>query len=137
MAAPAPNAAIDTAAPPPPPPPPSTVPAAAAVPDQKVAHPPPPPPVPQPDAAPPPRKRKLEDAGFHNTDYYKIRAVVADLRVRFVQVNTSLKKDLPFLVFKPKFSQRLAGLLEIFGFVQIPSYRTAENLSVNSHVFFL
>ncbi|GJM86380.1 hypothetical protein PR202_ga02234 [Eleusine coracana subsp. coracana] len=115
MAAPAPNAAVDTAAPPPPPPPPSTVPAAAAVPDQKVPDAAPPAPAPTPAPAPAPRKRKLEDAGVHNTDYYKIRAVVADLRVRFVQVNTSLKKDLPFLVFKPKFSQRLAGLLEIFG----------------------
>jgi hypothetical protein len=95
----APTAAVDTAAPPPPPPP-SVEPAAAAGPDQKVVH--PSPLVPQPDAAPPApalapapapatRKRKLEDVGFHNSDYHKIRAVVADLRVRFVQVNTPLK----------------------------------------------
>ncbi|XP_062219848.1 uncharacterized protein LOC133919465 [Phragmites australis] len=76
--------AADTAAPLPPP---AAEPAVTAVPDQKLSHPPPP----QPDApaqapAPAPKKRKLEDAGFHTSDYYKIRAVVADLRVRFVQV---------------------------------------------------
>ncbi|KAJ1280317.1 hypothetical protein BS78_04G222600 [Paspalum vaginatum] len=86
----APTAAADTSAPPPPPP--SVEPAAAApAPDQKVS----PPAAPQPDApapppapapAPVPKKRKLEEAGFHITDYYKIRAVIADLRVRFVQV---------------------------------------------------
>ncbi|PWZ26829.1 hypothetical protein Zm00014a_023561 [Zea mays] len=84
----APTTAVDITAPPPTPP--SAEPAAAPAPDQKVS---PPPPAPQPDtAAPPPvpapapRKRKLEEAGFHTSECYKIRAVVADLRVRFVQV---------------------------------------------------
>ncbi|CAN6245459.1 unnamed protein product [Urochloa humidicola] len=88
-------AAADTATPPPPP---SAEPAAAPAPDQKVSPPPQPDapaPVPAPAPAPPPaaapapapKKRKLEEVGFHTSDYYKIRAVVADLRVRFVQVH--------------------------------------------------
>ena len=64
-----------------------------------------PPPVP----APAPRKRKLEEAGFHTSECYKIRAVVADLRVRFVQVRTrylfSLSKK------RPNFSLRLVDVL--------------------------
>ncbi|PWZ22616.1 hypothetical protein Zm00014a_030864 [Zea mays] len=79
----APTAAVDTAAPPPPP---SAEAAAAPVLDQKVS----PAAAPQSDApapAPAPKKRKLEEAGFHTSEYYKIRAVVADLRVRFVQVH--------------------------------------------------
>jgi hypothetical protein len=97
MAAPT-AAAADTATLPPPP---SAEPAAAPAPDQKVSPPPQPdapapppapapaaPPAPAPAPAPAPKKRKLEEVGFHTSDYYKIRAVVADLRVRFVQVST-------------------------------------------------
>ncbi|XP_066327515.1 uncharacterized protein [Miscanthus floridulus] len=95
----APTTAVDTTAPPPPP---SAEPTAAPAPDQKVSPPTPhapqsdapapavaapaPAPAPAPVPAPAPRKRKLEEAGFHTSEYYKIRAVVADLRVRFVQV---------------------------------------------------
>ncbi|CAD6249999.1 unnamed protein product [Miscanthus lutarioriparius] len=98
----APTAAVDTTAPPPPP---SAEPAAASAPDQEVSPPPhapqsdapapavaalepapAPAPAPVPVPAPAPRKRKLEESGFHTSEYYKIRAVVADLRVRFVQV---------------------------------------------------
>jgi hypothetical protein len=35
-----------------------------------------------------PWKRKLEEVGFHHSPYYKIRAAVADLRGRFLQVPT-------------------------------------------------
>ncbi|KAL6633825.1 hypothetical protein ACP70R_026496 [Stipagrostis hirtigluma subsp. patula] len=87
----APTVAADTAAPPPPPPP--AEPGATAVPDQKVSIPTPPPPqpdapapAPAPPTAPAPKKRKLDEVGFHTSDYYKIRAIVADLRVHFVQV---------------------------------------------------
>jgi len=74
----APTAAADTAARPPPPPP---APEFAA----RVSHALPPFPH-QPDA-PAPKKRKLEEAGFHTSAYYKIRATVADLRLRFIQVH--------------------------------------------------
>ncbi|KQK00671.1 vegetative cell wall protein gp1 [Brachypodium distachyon] len=74
---PVPAPAADTAARPPLPPP---APELAA----KVSHTFPPAP-PQPDA-PAPKKRKPEEAGFHTSSYYKIRATVADLRLRFVQV---------------------------------------------------
>uniref|UniRef100_A0A0E0NIW0 Uncharacterized protein n=1 Tax=Oryza rufipogon TaxID=4529 RepID=A0A0E0NIW0_ORYRU len=81
-------AADVTAAPPPPPgptPPPEPVVMATVVAEQKVSPTAPPLDVPAP-APPPPKKRKVEEAGFHNSAYYKIRATVADLRVRFVQV---------------------------------------------------
>ncbi|XP_048535165.1 vegetative cell wall protein gp1-like [Triticum urartu] len=107
-----PTAGADTAAPPPPPPPTTTEPAAKvshspyhmAAPTataETVGRPIPPPPAPeiaakvshfpppfppQPDA-PAPKRRKLEEAGFHTSAYYKIRATVADLRLRFVQVH--------------------------------------------------
>ncbi|GJN02101.1 hypothetical protein PR202_ga19422 [Eleusine coracana subsp. coracana] len=60
----------------------STIPA-----DLKPPPPPQPPPAPsaaEPDA--PPKKRKLEEVGFQHSPYYKIRATVADLRCRFLQV---------------------------------------------------
>ncbi|XP_015627729.1 uncharacterized protein [Oryza sativa Japonica Group] len=82
------TAADVTAAPPPPPgptPPPEPVVTATVVAEQKVSPTAPPLDVPAP-APPPPKKRKVEEAGFHNSAYYKIRATVADLRVRFVQV---------------------------------------------------
>uniref|UniRef100_M8CYH7 Uncharacterized protein n=1 Tax=Aegilops tauschii TaxID=37682 RepID=M8CYH7_AEGTA len=72
----APTATAETVGRPIPPPP---APEIAA----KVSHFPPPFP-PQPDA-PAPKRRKLEEAGFHTSAYYKIRAAVADLRLRFVQ----------------------------------------------------
>uniref|UniRef100_A0A453P805 Uncharacterized protein n=1 Tax=Aegilops tauschii subsp. strangulata TaxID=200361 RepID=A0A453P805_AEGTS len=75
----APTATAETVGRPIPPPP---APEIAA----KVSHFPPPFP-PQPDA-PAPKRRKLEEAGFHTSAYYKIRAAVADLRLRFVQVRT-------------------------------------------------
>uniref|UniRef100_A0A0E0K3A3 Uncharacterized protein n=1 Tax=Oryza punctata TaxID=4537 RepID=A0A0E0K3A3_ORYPU len=85
-----PTAAADvTAAPPPPPgpaPPPEPAVTATVGAEQKVSHTAPPPDVPAPAPPPPAKKRKLEEAGFHNSAYYKIRATVADLRVRFVQV---------------------------------------------------
>ncbi|KAM0849131.1 hypothetical protein ACQ4PT_053915 [Festuca glaucescens] len=97
-------ASADTAAPPPPPP--ATDPAVhmaapTAPPDTAAGPPPPLPPAPEfaakvsyhlphfpphPDA-PAPKKRKLEEAGFHASPYYKIRATVADLRLRFIQVH--------------------------------------------------
>ncbi|KAI4980994.1 hypothetical protein ZWY2020_021479 [Hordeum vulgare] len=73
-----PTATAETAARPIPPPP---APGLAA----QVSHFPPPFPH-QPDA-PAPKRRKLEEAGFHTSAYYKIRATVADLRLRFVQVH--------------------------------------------------
>ncbi|XP_052145097.1 uncharacterized protein LOC127764283 [Oryza glaberrima] len=82
------TAADVAAAPPPPPgptPPPEPVVTATVVAEQKVSPTAPPLDVPAP-APPPPKKRKVEEAGFHNSAYYKIRATVADLRVRFVQV---------------------------------------------------
>ncbi|KAG8059969.1 hypothetical protein GUJ93_ZPchr0002g23032 [Zizania palustris] len=81
-----PTAAADIAAPPPPAPE-ATATATAmdtVVAEQKVS-----PTAPQPDVPAPPaaaKKRKLEEVGFHTSAYYKIRAAVADLRVRFVQV---------------------------------------------------
>ncbi|XP_047082273.1 formin-like protein 18 isoform X2 [Lolium rigidum] len=98
------TASPDTAVPPPPPP--ATEPAvhmaAPTAPADTAARPPPPlPPAPEfapkvsyhlphfpphPDA-PAPKKRKLEEAGFHASPYYKIRATVADLRLRFIQVH--------------------------------------------------
>ncbi|KAL5213024.1 hypothetical protein ABZP36_023871 [Zizania latifolia] len=84
-----PTAAADIAAPPPPPAEATTTTTATVmvVAEQKVSH-----TAPQPDvpALPPlAKKRKLEEAGFHTSAYYKIRASVADLRVRFVQVYES------------------------------------------------
>ncbi|XP_038975999.1 uncharacterized protein LOC120106947 isoform X1 [Phoenix dactylifera] len=37
-------------------------------------------------AAPPAKKRKLEDGGFRNTPYYKIRSLVRDLRPLFLEL---------------------------------------------------
>lgn len=98
-----PAAAAVTAAPPPPPPAtdPAVHVAAPTVAADTAARPAPPPPAPefaakvshvlppfphQPDA-PAPKKRKLGEAGFHTSPYYKIRATVADLRLRFIQVH--------------------------------------------------
>lgn len=92
------TAADVTAAPPPPPgptPPPEPVVTATVVAEQKVSPTAPPLDVPAP-APPPPKKRKVEEAGFHNSAYYKIRATVADLRVRFVQVCALPAKSLSF-----------------------------------------
>ncbi|KAL5207924.1 hypothetical protein ABZP36_032359 [Zizania latifolia] len=82
-----PTAAADIAAPPPAPEATATATATAmatVVAEQKVSHTAPQPDVPAPP--PPAKKRKLEEVGFHTSSYYKIRAAVADLRVRFVQV---------------------------------------------------
>jgi hypothetical protein len=96
------TAADVTAAPPPPPgptPPPEPVVTATVVAEQKVSPTAPPLDVPAP-APPPPKKRKVEEAGFHNSAYYKIRATVADLRVRFVQVCALPAKSLSFFFFR-------------------------------------
>uniref|UniRef100_A0A0D9VJ74 Uncharacterized protein n=1 Tax=Leersia perrieri TaxID=77586 RepID=A0A0D9VJ74_9ORYZ len=73
--------------PPGPPPPPEPTLAATVGAEVKVSHTAPPPDVPAPPPPPPAKKRKLDEIGFTNTAYYKIRAIVADLRVHFVQVN--------------------------------------------------
>ncbi|XP_047063953.1 uncharacterized protein LOC124671648 [Lolium rigidum] len=72
------------------PPPPSSEPTATA--DIK---PPPPPLFSAADADARPKKRKLEEVGFHQSPYYKIRAAVANLRGRFLQVcrATDFRKD--------------------------------------------
>ncbi|KAK3144014.1 hypothetical protein QOZ80_4AG0307770 [Eleusine coracana subsp. coracana] len=77
----------------------STIPA-----DLKPPPPPQPPPAPsaaEPDA--PPKKRKLEEVGFQHSPYYKIRATVADLRCRFLQVcqaTGSQKKEVILEILK-------------------------------------
>uniref|UniRef100_A0ACD5UCY0 Uncharacterized protein n=1 Tax=Avena sativa TaxID=4498 RepID=A0ACD5UCY0_AVESA len=52
----------------------------------------------------PPKKRKLEEVGFHHSPYYKIRAAVADLRGRFLQVcratDDSQKEDAALEILK-------------------------------------
>ncbi|GJN26772.1 hypothetical protein PR202_gb14730 [Eleusine coracana subsp. coracana] len=73
------------------------------------ADPKPPPPQPQPAPsaaepdAPPIKKRKLEEVGFQHSPYYKIRATVADLRGRFLQVSQatgSQKKEVTLEILK-------------------------------------
>ncbi|KAL6652252.1 hypothetical protein ACP70R_011177 [Stipagrostis hirtigluma subsp. patula] len=53
--------------------------------------------------AAPPKKRKLEEVGFHHAPYYKIRATVANLRGRFLQVcqgTDSQKRDAALQILK-------------------------------------
>ena len=78
------------------PPPPTSEPTAAT--DMK------PPPLSAAQADAPPSKRKLEEVGFHHSPYYKIRAAVANLRGRFLQVLTP----------NPIFSVHSAFFYEIF-----------------------
>ncbi|KAI5011566.1 uncharacterized protein LOC123427535 [Hordeum vulgare subsp. vulgare] len=55
----------------------------------------------EPDA--PPKKRKLEELGFHDSPYYRIREAVASLRGRFLQVcqaTDSQKKDAALEILK-------------------------------------
>ncbi|KAM3388884.1 hypothetical protein ACQJBY_011177 [Aegilops geniculata] len=47
---------------------------------------PPPPPLSADESDAPPKKRKLEELGFHDSPYYRIREAVASLRGRFLQV---------------------------------------------------
>ncbi|KAM3369339.1 hypothetical protein ACQJBY_017316 [Aegilops geniculata] len=64
--------------------------------------PPPPPPLPSGPHAPP-KKRKLEELGFHDSPYYRIREAVASLRGRFLQVcqaTDSQKKDAALEILK-------------------------------------
>uniref|UniRef100_A0ACD5UUF7 Uncharacterized protein n=1 Tax=Avena sativa TaxID=4498 RepID=A0ACD5UUF7_AVESA len=56
------------------------------------------------EADAPPKKRKLEEVGFHHSPYYKIRAAVANLRGRFLQVcratDDSQKEDAALEILK-------------------------------------
>ncbi|VAH50597.1 unnamed protein product [Triticum turgidum subsp. durum] len=47
---------------------------------------PPPPPLSADESDAPPKKRKLEELGFHDSPYCRIREAVANLRGRFLQV---------------------------------------------------
>lgn len=54
-------------------------------------------------AGAPPKKGKLEELGFHHSPYYKIRAAVANLRGRFLQVcrgTDSQKEDAALEILK-------------------------------------
>uniref|UniRef100_A0A0E0DGY3 Uncharacterized protein n=1 Tax=Oryza meridionalis TaxID=40149 RepID=A0A0E0DGY3_9ORYZ len=88
-----------TTTPPPPPPPPSE-----STPTSDRNPPPPPPPTSStaaPDAAP--KKRKLEEVGFHHSPCYNIRAAVANLRGRFIQLckgTDTQKKDAALEILK-------------------------------------
>ncbi|TVU14928.1 hypothetical protein EJB05_38425, partial [Eragrostis curvula] len=65
--------------------------------------PPPRSPPPAAESNPTPKKRKLEQVGFHHSPYYKIRATVANLRGRFLQVcqaTGSQKKDTAIEILK-------------------------------------
>ncbi|KAF7017832.1 unnamed protein product [Triticum aestivum] len=65
--------------------------------------PPSPPPPPPLSADAPPKKRKLEELGFHDSPYYRIREAVASLRGRFLQVcqaTDSQKKDAALEILK-------------------------------------
>ncbi|KAL6903353.1 hypothetical protein ACP4OV_004166 [Aristida adscensionis] len=51
----------------------------------------------------PPRKRKLEEVGFHQSPYYKIRETIANLRAHFIQVypgTDSQKNDAAIQILK-------------------------------------
>uniref|UniRef100_A0A0E0KTR7 Uncharacterized protein n=1 Tax=Oryza punctata TaxID=4537 RepID=A0A0E0KTR7_ORYPU len=87
-----------TTTPPPPPPPPESM----VTSDRK---PPPPPPPPSSAAATDaaPKKRKLEEVGFQHSPYYNIRAAVANLRGRFLQLckgTDTQKKDAVLEILK-------------------------------------
>ncbi|KAL5214292.1 hypothetical protein ABZP36_003444 [Zizania latifolia] len=80
-----------------PPPPPSE---STATNDPKPPR-PPPSSASEPDA--PPKKRKLEEVGFQHSPYYNIRAAVANLRGRFLQVcqgTDTQKKDAALEILK-------------------------------------
>ncbi|CAM0903407.1 unnamed protein product [Alopecurus aequalis] len=65
--------------------------------------PPPPPPLSAAEAGAPPKRRKLEEVGFHHSPYYQIRAAVANLRGRFLQVcraTDSQKEDAALEILK-------------------------------------
>uniref|UniRef100_A0A0D9ZP18 Uncharacterized protein n=1 Tax=Oryza glumipatula TaxID=40148 RepID=A0A0D9ZP18_9ORYZ len=83
-----------TTTPPPPPPPPSE--------STPTSDPKPPPPPPTSSTAAP-KKRKLEEVGFHHSPYYNIRAAVANLRGRFIQLckgTDTQKKDAALEILK-------------------------------------
>uniref|UniRef100_A0A0E0H436 Uncharacterized protein n=1 Tax=Oryza nivara TaxID=4536 RepID=A0A0E0H436_ORYNI len=83
-----------TITPPPPPPPPSE--------STPTSDPKPPPPPPTSSTAAP-KKRKLEEVGFHHSPYYNIRAAVANLRGRFIQLckgTDTQKKDAALEILK-------------------------------------
>ncbi|XP_062226385.1 uncharacterized protein LOC133924735 [Phragmites australis] len=70
--------------------------------DPKLPPPLPPPPLGAESDAPP-KKRKLEEVGFHHSPYHTIRATVANLRRRFLQVcqaTDSQKKDAVLEILK-------------------------------------
>ncbi|KQJ83997.1 hypothetical protein BRADI_5g18047v3 [Brachypodium distachyon] len=70
----------------------------------KPPHPPPPPPtLSAAESDAPPKKRKLEEVGFQVSPYYKIRAAIANLRGRFLQVCQATdfqKKDAALEILK-------------------------------------
>ncbi|XP_006653662.1 uncharacterized protein LOC102706189 [Oryza brachyantha] len=65
--------------------------------------PPPPPPSPAPARDAAPKKRRLEEVGFQRSPYYNIRAAVASLRGRFLQLcegTDTQKKDAALEILK-------------------------------------
>ncbi|XP_010240229.1 uncharacterized protein LOC100827446 isoform X2 [Brachypodium distachyon] len=77
----------------------------------KPPHPPPPPPtLSAAESDAPPKKRKLEEVGFQVSPYYKIRAAIANLRGRFLQVCQATdfqKKDAALEILKGSLAQNV------------------------------